>query len=84
MDMPVQMLDPVGSPAGSHTRHALLAAQRSDRPFRHWCLRDVLPAKLSASLAALPFAAPCIGDTLGRRETHNASRLFVSPANRRR
>jgi hypothetical protein len=44
----------------------------------------VLPPALCASIAALPFTPPPIGDTLGRRETHNTSRLFVSPANRRR
>jgi len=84
MDMPLLMLDPVGGPAGAHLRHALLTARRSDWPYRHWCLRDVLPAGLGAALAALPFAPPSIGETLGKRETHNASRLFVSPAIRRR
>lgn len=84
MDMPVLMRDPAGSPAGSHLRHAVLTAPQTDWPFRHWCPRDVLPAELCGSLAALPFAPPSIDDTLGKRETHNASRLFVSPANRRR
>jgi hypothetical protein len=84
MDMPLLRLDPVSSPAGSHLRRALLSARRFDLPYRHWCLRDVLPVGLCAALVALPFTPPSIGDTLGRRETHNASRLFVTPANRRR
>jgi hypothetical protein len=84
MDLPVLMLDPEGTPAGSHFRHAMLTARRTDWPFRHWSLRGVLPPALCASIAALPFTPPPIADTLGRRETHNASRLFVSPANRRR
>ena len=83
MDMPLLMLDPVCSPAGSHLRRAVLTARRSGWPFRHWCVRGVLPDGLGAALAALPFAPPAIGDTQGRRETHNASRLFVTPANRR-
>lgn len=96
MDTPVPTLDraenpmadaietPVGSPAGSHVRHSVLMARRADWPFRHWRLHDVLPAGLCASIAALPFEPPSIGDTLGRRETHNACRLFVSAASRRR
>ncbi len=84
MQLAQRLLDPVGRPAGSHLRHAVLTARREDWPFRHWSLRDVLPAELCASLTALPFAPPSIGETLGKRETHNASRLFVSPANRRR
>ena len=84
MGMPQLMLDAVDRPAGGHLRHAMLSARRSDWPFRTWSLRDVLPAALGASLASLPFTPPPIGDTLGKRETHNASRLFVSPVNRRR
>ncbi len=64
--------------AGSHVRRALLHACRDDRPFRHWTLRDVLPATIWPLLLALPFAPPAIADTAGRRETNNASRLFVS------
>ena len=84
MGMPVIMLDAGAGPAGSRLRRAMLAAERADWPFRHWCLRNVLPEGLGTALAALPFAPPPIGDTLGKRETHNASRLFVSPENRRR
>lgn len=84
MAMPLLMLDPVDRPAGSHLRRAMLAGSRSDWPYRTWSLREVLPAELGALVGALPFTPPPIGDTLGKRETHNASRLFVSPANRRR
>jgi hypothetical protein len=64
--------------AGSHVRHALLHARAGARPFRHWTLHDVLPAGLWPLLLALPFAPPAIAATAGRRETNNASRLFVS------
>ncbi len=64
--------------AGAHLRRALLTAARADVPFRHWTLRHALPSCLWPLLLALPFAPPAIGDTAGRRETHNASRLFVS------
>ncbi|MGO8797716.1 MAG: 2OG-Fe(II) oxygenase [Roseiarcus sp.] len=84
MDMPLLMRDRVVSPAGSHLRHAVVTAQRTDWPFRHWSLRCVLPAELCTAVAALPFTPPPIGDTQGKRETHNASRLFVSPVNQRR
>ena len=76
--LPSRELAPVGGPI----RPSLLQSRRNDVPFRHWLLRDVLPAELCQAIAALPFAAPAIDDTLGRRETHNASRIFVSEANR--
>ena len=64
--------------AGTHLRRALLTSHRAEAPFRHWTLRHVLPATLWPLLLNLPFAPPAIADTAGRRETHNASRLFVS------
>jgi hypothetical protein len=77
MDMPVS--DAVlPAPAGGHIRHALLQAERHDWPFRLWLLHDVLPLPLCDAIAALPFAPAAIGDTKGKRETHNASRIFVS------
>ena len=65
-----------------HFRRTLLTARRHDEPFRHWLLDDVLPPFLADALAALPFAAPMFGDTAGRRETQNASRRFVTSAER--
>ncbi|MGH6943152.1 MAG: 2OG-Fe(II) oxygenase [Geminicoccaceae bacterium] len=49
------------------------------QPFRHWRLHDVFPKDVCAGLLALPFAAPEITDTEGRRETHNATRVFFGP-----
>ncbi len=45
-------------------------------PYRHWLPEDMLPVDVCKSLDALPATPPKIEDTLGRRETHNSSRLF--------
>jgi hypothetical protein len=70
--------------AGCHLRRALRRARRVDEPFRHWLPSHILPPPLCAAIAALPFPPPAIADTLGRRETHNHARIFVSPERRRR
>jgi hypothetical protein len=70
--------------SGCHIRRAIRTARRNDTPYPHWLLRDVLPAELCRAVVALPFEAPAIDDTLGRRETHNSSRIFASEANRAR
>ncbi|HET8998003.1 MAG TPA: 2OG-Fe(II) oxygenase [Acetobacteraceae bacterium] len=70
--------------AGAHVRRALRRAAREESPFRYWLLRSVLPRSLCRAVSALPFPPPAIEDTLGRRETNNPSRIFVSAANRRR
>jgi hypothetical protein len=51
-------------------------------PFRHWLLERALPEHVRTALAELPFGPSVIGDTRGKRETHNATRRFVSPATR--
>jgi hypothetical protein len=63
-------------------RRTLLAARQCDQPFRHWLLDDALPPFLADALAALPFVPPQIADTEGRRETNNATRRFITPAER--
>jgi hypothetical protein len=45
-------------------------------PYRHWLPEGLLPAGALDDIDALPVAPPSIDDTLGKRETHNASRLF--------
>lgn len=53
-------------------------------PFRHWLLREVFTEDVCRAIVALPFAAAPIGDTEGRRETHNSVRTFFSIENRER
>lgn len=55
---------------------ALRRARAQTVPYRHWLLRDVLPETMRRDIAALPVPAPDIGDTHGRRETHNSTRWF--------
>jgi hypothetical protein len=58
-------------------------AEPRTAPFRHWLLAEALPPEVARAIADLPFAPPEIDDTLGKRETHNASRLFFSAAHRK-
>ena len=53
-------------------------------PYSHWLLDDVLPEETGHAVAQLPFQAPDIGDTEGKRETHNAFRIFFSEENQER
>ncbi|HUH83786.1 MAG TPA: 2OG-Fe(II) oxygenase [Stellaceae bacterium] len=50
--------------------------------FPHWLIDAPLPAAVPPATAALPFAPPAIADSLGKRETHNSTRIFFSAANR--
>lgn len=66
-------------------RAALDTADCSTVPFRHWTLSDVLPRGACDALVAWePEAEEIAGDTGGRRETRNASRVFVEPQARAR
>ncbi len=67
-----------------HFRSCLSAGAAQARPWRHWLLSDALPAGVCDAIAALPFAPPAIDDTLGKRETHNASRIYFSPEHQAR
>ena len=62
--------------------YAWSAAQKIGEPYRHWLLRNALPHDVARAIAALPIAASGIGDTLGKRDGHNSSRTFFSPAMR--
>jgi hypothetical protein len=64
----------------------LASLDRSDcgtYPFRHWLLDRVLPSRTCAAIDALHIAPPSIEDTLGKRETHNSTRLFFGEQQRR-
>ncbi len=72
------------SPAGGRMRCALRKATQVDSPYRYWLLHRVLPIDLAQALTALPFPAPTIADTRGKRETHNARRIFIDTEQRHR
>ena len=59
-------------------------SMRRTSPYRHWLLRDCLPEQIVDAVTRLPIAPPQIDDTLGRRETHNDSRVHFGPGNRER
>ncbi|MDE2334784.1 MAG: 2OG-Fe(II) oxygenase [Rhodospirillales bacterium] len=57
---------------------ALDKARERTQPFRHHLLHHVLPEDVARAVLALPFEPPAIGDTMGKRETHNATRRFYA------
>ena len=59
-------------------------ARTQTQPFGHWLLDDALPPEVAHAIPALPISPPEIGDTLGKRETHNSKRVFFSAENRAR
>ncbi len=63
---------------------ALLRVRTETVPYRHWLLEDVVPERVCRAIEALPFEAPEIDDTQGRRETHNSTRRFFGAAERAR
>jgi hypothetical protein len=59
-------------------------ATSASAPYRHWLLEDALPPAMARALAGLPVPVAAAGDTLGRRETNNSTRVFLSPDFQRR
>jgi hypothetical protein len=59
---------------------SLASATARDTPYRHWLMRDVLPAGVAAAMDALPFAAPALHGVSGSREIHNNTRTYVDAA----
>lgn len=73
-----------GAAIAAGFRSALLHAAAIGRPFRHWLLHAALPTPAMAAIADLPIAPPRIGETRGKRETHNATRSYFSLDHRAR
>jgi hypothetical protein len=57
---------------------SLLSAKAETRPYAHLLMTDVLPRDVAAAVTGLPFRPAAIGDTLGKRDSHNESRIFFS------
>lgn len=62
----------------------LTAARAETAPYRYWLMQRVLPLKVAFAIACLPIAPAEIGETLGRRDSHNESRLFLAADMQRR
>lgn len=54
------------------------ASRRGTAPYRHWLLDDALPVEAAEGIAALPYTAPVVLETYGKRETNNASRTYFN------
>jgi hypothetical protein len=63
---------------------ALGRADARAQPYRHWLFADALPEPTRAELASLPIAPALIGDTRGKRDTHNAARVYYDAERRAR
>ena len=50
-------------------------------PYRHWLLKDALPADVARAVTLLPISPTAIEDTQGRRDSHNSSRTFFTREN---
>ena len=73
-----------GGEAGD-TAHLLAALGRRTHvrtPYDYWLFTDMLPAGVASAIAGLPFAPPPPAGFDGRRETHNSSRHYFTPATR--
>ena len=51
-------------------------------PYRHWLLDGIFPRDICAAIDVLPVAPAPVGDTMGKRETNNSTRLFFGRAQR--
>jgi hypothetical protein len=64
----------------THFCAAVAQAREEAMPYTNWRLRDALPEDVLRAIISLPVPAPEISDTQGRRETHNATRSFLTGA----
>lgn len=74
---------PTAGEVADHFLRSLRAAQREEKPYRHWKMTDVLPTDMCTGLLTLPIAPPTIYDRDGTRDTYNQSRAFITPELRR-
>jgi hypothetical protein len=71
---------PEPAAVAEHFVAALDAAERADRPYRHWRLKDVLPEAMCVGILSLPLPPPVVGATDGTRASFNDKRLFFNAA----
>lgn len=59
-------------------------AERHDEPYVHWLIGTCLSAQATAAMQALDFPAQHLDGVSGRRELHNASRVYFDAENQRK
>ncbi|WP_296633018.1 2OG-Fe(II) oxygenase [Thiobacillus sp. SCN 63-57] len=62
---------------------SLPGAEIREFPYRHWLLDHCLPEDVIDAIINLPIAPVHIGNTKGKRDTHNKTRVLFSEANRK-
>ena len=60
---------------------SVAAAHSHATPYRHWFLKKCLPGEAVTTINALPFPAPALGGLSGKREVHNATRVYFDAGN---
>lgn len=58
--------------------------ERHEKPYRHWFIKDCMPAGVADEITTLPFPPPALGGVSGKRELHNATRKYFDIENRAR
>ena len=58
------------------------AGKCAEQPYRHWLLKECVPADVVDGITALPFPAPALAGVSGKREIHNATRKYFDVENR--
>jgi hypothetical protein len=74
---------PTVDAVADHFVWSMRAAQRDEKPYRHWKMSDVLPIDMCTGLMTLPIAPQTIYDRDGTRDTYNNTRTFLTPDLRR-
>ncbi len=81
-------LGPTGRMASDPVADSFLAcldaARHETSPFDYWLLEDALPNGYCDGIANLPFQPPEVAEFNGRREAHNAFRVYFNPENQAR
>ena len=65
--------------ADAFCKSALDAAMQP-RPYRHFLMSGLFPARVARALNDLPFPAPSLGGVSGKRELHNDTRSYFDAA----
>jgi len=61
--------------------HGFENAERQDHPYAHWLIDPCISVEATAAMQALDFPAQELDGVSGRRELHNASRVYFDAEN---